>query len=88
MVHIKEQNKIDINLFAFGGQPPKMQGTKLHALYKLIQSKGEPIISDDAKLNGVKALLFKPGEYVAIIHTPIKETFYPCMLKTILLTDL
>ena len=88
MIHLKEQNKKDINSFAFGGQPPKMQGTKLQALYNLIQKKGEPIESDDENLNGVKALKISESEYVGMIHTPVKATFYPCKLKTIILTTL
>jgi hypothetical protein len=65
-----------------------IQGTKLNALYLLIQKKGEVMNTEDKKLNGVKCLEFNPGEYVAMIHTPCKKGFFfPCMLKTYHLQD-
>lgn len=85
--NIKERNQWSIRDFATRQLTRDIQGTKLQALYKLIQMKGEPIKSEDAKLNGVMALRFSERELIAIKKTPIKpDSFYPCMMQTYILT--
>jgi hypothetical protein len=89
LVNIKEANYWAIYDFANGRNRPEMQGTKLQALFKLIQKKGEEITTQDTKLNGIKALQISGSEFIAITRTPVtKQSFYPCMLKTYLLTTL
>jgi len=67
----------------------EVQGDKLTAIYKLIQKRGEPIRTTDPNLKGVKALEFGDGEYIAMKRTGYKTgSFYPCAIKTILLTIL
>lgn len=84
MVNIKEANYFAIKEFALFANYSRINGTKLHALYRLIQKKGEPIKSNDKNLAGVKCLEFDKGEYVAIIHTPFKKgCFFPCKLRQI-----
>jgi hypothetical protein len=85
---IKEANYRSIYQFAIGGQPKEMQGTKLQALFKLIQTKGEVVTTENKDLNGMKALEIKPGEWVAIKRTAIRDSFYPCTLRTFILTKL
>jgi len=89
MANIKESNIWAIRDFSMRNEQKRLQGNKLIALYRLIQKKGEPIKTNDINLKGVKALEFSKGEYVAMIHTPIKKGFfYPCKLKTIHLQSL
>ncbi len=88
MVRIKTQTYWSIVDFCNNRNRAEMQGDKLKALYTLIQRKGEPIKSNDDLLNGLKALQISECEYVAIKRTGRNETFYPCVLKTILLTSL
>jgi hypothetical protein len=82
---VNERNKWAIHDFSVLNQQQRITGTKLQALYKLIQKKGEPIKAEGNELiNGVKALEYDKGCFVAMIHTPIKKaSFFPCMLKTI-----
>lgn len=86
--NIKESNYWSIYDFAMSRPRPEMQGTKLQALFKLIEKRGEPIETKENNLNGLKALQIKEGEYIAMKRTAINGSFYPCMLKTYLLTDL
>jgi len=86
--NIKESNYWCIYDFAMGRPRPDMQGTKLQALFKLIQTKGEVVTTENKDLNGMKALEIKPGEWVAIKRTAIRDSFYPCTLRTFILTKL
>jgi len=87
--NIKTQNYWMIKDFAIDrSRRPEVQGDKLIAIYKLIQKRGEPIKTADKLLNGAKALEIRKGEYIAMIRTGAKDKFYPCSLRTILLTDL
>ena len=88
MTNILKQNYQIIKSFSFGGQPMEMKGNKLKALFKLIENKGELIETDDNKLSGLKALAIADCEYIAINRTAIQDSFYPCILKTYLLTSL
>lgn len=85
---IKEQNYWCIKDFAMSRNRPEMQGNKLKALFRLIEKKGEPIDTKDKTLAGLKALQIAEGEWVAMKRTAIQESFFPCMLKTYLLTSL
>lgn len=87
-VNIKESNYYCIKDFFTNQSRPEMQGNKLKALFKLIQKKGEPIQTEDKSLQGVKALKISDSEFIAIKKTPINGNFYPCMIKTYLLTSL
>ncbi len=88
--NIKESNRWAIHDFSVLNQQQRITGTKLKALHKLIQMKGEPIKAEgNEQINGVKALEYEKGTFVAIIHTPVKKgSFFPCMLKTINLKNL
>lgn len=88
--NINERNKWAIHDFSVLNQEQRIRGTKLQALYKLIQMKGEPIKAPSNKeINGVKALEYEKGSFVAIIHTPFKAgKFFPCKLKTINLQNI
>lgn len=81
--NINKSNIQQIRQFA-AGRPATIQGNKLIALYKLIQAKGETITtSQDHKLNGLKALEFSEGEYIAIKKTSYKTgSFFPAKLET------
>lgn len=86
--NIKEANYWCIYDFAIGRPRPEMQGTKLQALFKLIQTRGDAVTTENKDLNGLKALEIKPGEWVAMKRTSIRDSFYPCTLKTFILTKL
>lgn len=66
----------------------EVRGDKLKAIYRLIQQKGVPIDTDEPTLKGVKAYQFADGEYLAMKRTGHTEAFFPCAIKTILLTNL
>lgn len=87
---INERNYWAIHDFSLLNQQKRITGTKLEALYKLIQKKGEPIQAEgNEEINGIKALEFSKGSFVAIVHTPIKKgSFFPCKIKTIHLQTL
>ena len=86
-VRIKNRNMWAIKDFALN-RSGTLQGSKLEALYMLIQKRGEPITTQDDSLNGVKALCFTEGEHIAMLRTGSPTKFYPCRLKTILLSEL
>lgn len=83
-VNIKPKNLDLIHRVAQGQQPSEIYGIKYHALYKLIQKKGHPMETEDKLLNGVKALEYMPGHYIAIKRDlGYTANFYPCRLRTI-----
>lgn len=86
--NIKESNYWCIYDFAMNRSRPEMQGNKLKALFKLIEKRGEPIKTKEESLKGLKALQIRQGEWVAIKRTAMCANFYPCQLKTYLLTQL
>ncbi len=82
MIYLKKKNRWLIHQFAIMGMTQKIQGSKLEALHRLIQIKGEPIEAE-GDLNGIMALEFAEGQYVAMRHKPVKkENFYPWKLTT------
>ncbi len=90
-VFIKESNYWmlkDIGLRGIESRK-EVQGDKLKAIFRLIEKRGEPIKTTDPKLSDLKALEFGDGEYIAMKRTGYKTgSFYPCAIKTILLTNL
>jgi hypothetical protein len=90
-VKIKEQNYWilhDIGLYGIQSRS-EVHGNKLKAIYKLIQKRGEPIKTNDPKIEGVMALEFGDGEYIAMKKTSYKKGhFFPCAIKTIHLKSL
>ena len=89
MVNIKESNYWAIYDFAILKDNSRIQGTKLKALHRLTQTKGEAAKSNDNKINGVNVLHYGKGQYIGFIHTPIKTgQFFPCKLQTIAMTDI
>ena len=86
--NIKPSNYYAIKDFVEGRKRSDMQGTRLNALFRLIEKKGEPIKSEDVRFNGVKALQISECEYVAIKRTGPLHSFFPCALQSILLTKL
>lgn len=67
---------------------PEVQGDKLKAIYRLIQRRGEVLQTNCKDLQGVKALEFAEGEYLAMRRNGPKNSFPPCAIKTILLNNL
>jgi len=87
-VNIKTSNYWAIKDFSMGNDE-RIHGDKLIALYSLIQKKGK-LIKGDNQYNHLKALEFSDNEFIAIEYTPFNKNgnFYPCKLKTIILTTL
>ena len=84
MIKLKTQNYKAIRNHVITGAPT-IQGSKLQALYTLIQAKGEAIEAD-GWMSGLMALKISESEYIAIEHTPVSpSSFYPCKIKSILL---
>ena len=89
MANIKTQNYWAIFDFAMYGNRERLQGQKLEALYRLIQSKGTPIDAPkNDKINGIKALNISPVESIALIRKGSENSFYPCTISSVLLTTL
>jgi len=87
-VRINERNKWAIHDFC-QGNTHRITGTRLKALHRLVQKKGEPMQTKDEQLSGVKVLEYTSGSYVGFIHEPYKkDSFFPCKIKTIQLTNL
>lgn len=84
---MKELHRSEIIRFS-KGETASIQGATLQGLYRLIQYKGEPMKTDDARYNGHKVLDIGRGEYVGIIRTGHAERFYPCVIKCLLLTTI
>jgi len=69
----------------------KTTGKRIEAIYKLIQSKGTPIKSDftgKENFNGVMCYEIEEGEYIAIKKTGSKDSFFPCSIQLLSITDL
>jgi|AntRauTorckE6833_2_1112554.scaffolds.fasta_scaffold39284_2 hypothetical protein len=93
MVQLRETNRQQIKSFFETNEPNNIEGLKLQALYKLIQSKGETIDEANTKkverFIGCKALHIGKGIYLALKHTPIKKgSFYPCKLEQLFMKEL
>lgn len=86
--NIKESNYWAIKDFAQRPNGGRITGTKLQALYALIQKKGEPIKSKYPSVSGVKSLEYADGQFIAIKRTGPSQSFFPCALKVIQLVKL
>ena len=89
-VNLKESNIWAIHDAFQLNQDNRIIGTRLKALYKLIQLKGDIIeATRNTEFKGLKVLEYKEGQYIGIIHTPLRNgNFFPCKLKKIALTKL
>lgn len=92
-ITLKKSHKLQIEAFFLRKERNDIQGTKLEALYKLIQKRGEPIKitggGTAGKFQGLKALNIGGGFYISLKHTPIKKgNFYPCKLDQLTLQQL
>ena len=84
MIYINQKNYFALKDFVLYDDYSRIQGSKLEALYKLIQKRGELMQTNDPVLSGVKCLEFSKGEYIALIVTSFKKgSFYPCKLQKI-----
>ncbi len=84
ILYLKESNKKLINdFFTTEHGKDKIQGSKLEALYNLIQKKGEAIETTEKKLKNIKALNIGGGIYITLVRTSFNnKSFYPCALKS------
>jgi hypothetical protein len=89
-LNIKPQNAENIRKLITGDlNDCPIQGARLIALHRLIQSRGETIQTEDRKLNGEKAYRFSETEYIAIKHRPTnKDSFFPCSTTATLLQNI
>jgi len=89
-VFIKTSNYWAIHDFALHNVQSIVIGTKLEALYRLVQRKGEVIDwSSSEKFKGVKVLNYGNECFIGFIRTGFKDdSFYPCKLKIICLQSL
>ena len=76
-VNLKPANVAKIRDFAKGDNS-HFEGSKLKALYNLIQLKNDTV---DGIKNVNKCLEFSTGEYVAIERTGATENFFPCAVR-------
>lgn len=86
-IALKPANVEQILNFA-NNNPLAIEPTKLKALYALIQKKGEPIETEDPKLNGVFCLRITKNQLIAIKRIGPKDKFFPCALNTYLLNEI
>lgn len=88
-VNISPKNYLRIMANATG-QPGGLEGSKLQALFRLIQARGHVITNETDVLlyGGAKAIKISDTELVAIQRTGFGRGFYPCKMKFILLTEL
>jgi hypothetical protein len=86
-VFLKEIHQNGINDFA-QGQYGIIFGSKLEALFRLIQKKGTPLETKDEKLSGVKVIKYNDKQSIGFKRTGPSDKFFPCAIKTIQLTEL
>lgn len=91
MIQIKKSNYWAIHDFVNHSTQTILQGSKLEALHRLIQNKGEPMETEREDFKGVKVLDYSNGKgsFIGLIVTQVKkDSFYPCKIKTISLQQL
>jgi hypothetical protein len=64
-----------------------IQGTKLEALFNLIQKKGETVTEGEKTVLNQKALEIQKGTFLMMIRTGSKSNFFPCSIKSYILTE-
>ena len=85
-LNIKEQNYWAIHDAFLLRQDERIQGSKLEALHRLIQRKGELLNLSKQKIKG---LHLGNGTYIAMeIEHLTKNSFFPCKIKKIHLQKL
>jgi hypothetical protein len=90
-INLKESNLVQIKaFFETKCRNNDIQGSKLEALYNLIQKKGEVMkINKPHKFEGLKALNIGDGFFISLKHTPIKkDSFFPCKLDQLYMQEL
>lgn len=88
-INLKQQNINEIDRFIKNHFNTTIQGTKLQALYKLIQNKGKTVqCKENSKLNGKKVLEYKTGSYICLHRVGSTKSFFPCSISIIQLTDI
>ena len=88
MVFIKELNYWAIH-DDFMLNQNRIQGTKLIALNRLIQSKGHILETENETYKGVKTIEVKEGFYIGLKVTHVKQnSFFPCKIQKLSLQKL
>ena len=89
-VFIKTSNYCAIHDVALLGNWSRVQGTKLQALYHLVQRRGKVLEGpNDSRYKGIKVLEYGNGCYIGFIRTAYKaDTFFPCKLHVVSLQEL
>lgn len=89
-VFLKEQHYWVIHDFVYHNDRKRLQGEKLEALYRLVQSKGRPLdFSIDHKFHGVKVIEYADRDFIGFIRTGFsKKAFFPCNLQIVALRTL
>ena len=89
-VLIKASNYWAIHDLALLGNWSRVQGTKLQALYHLVQCRGKVLEGPhDIKYKGIKVLEYGDGCYIGFIRIAYKAgTFFPCKLHVVSLQEL
>ncbi|HEA19401.1 hypothetical protein LCGC14_1615070 [marine sediment metagenome] len=89
-VFISQQNYWAIHDFAYHNGYKRIYGTKLEALYRLIQRKGKVIgFPQDRIYHNIKVLEYGDGDFIGFVRTGYSKTsFFPCKLKIVLLRAL
>tara|TARA_R110001583_G_scaffold9203_4_gene43657 strand:+ start:27999 stop:28328 length:330 start_codon:yes stop_codon:yes gene_type:complete len=88
-VFISEQNYWAIHDFAYFNSYKRIYGTKLEALYRLVQGKGKVIdFSNDRIYHNIKVLEYGNGDFIGFVRTAYSKTsFFSCKLKIIVLRE-
>ena len=89
-VLIKASNYWAIHDLALLGNWSRVQGTKLQALYHLVQCRGKVLEGpNDSRYKGIKVLEYGDGCYIGFIRIAYKAgTFFPCKLHVVSLQEL
>ena len=70
----------------FATDSKHFQGQQLIDLYNHIQASGhELLFSEPHRFNGAKAFQFSETELIAIVRTGPSKSFFPCVLRTIII---
>lgn len=81
--YFKPSTITELHVFSKNGVSDTIHGTRLKALHRLIQTKGEPIVTDgDSPINGIRAIEYSTGRHIAMEHRPVGKDFFPCILRT------
>ncbi len=89
-VLIKASNYWAIHDLALLENWSRVQGTKLQALYHLVQCRGKVLEGpNDSRYKGIKVLEYGEGCYIGFIRTAYnKDTFFPSKLHVVSLQEL